>query len=386
MPDQDSKAVNQKATRSYAAFQQLIDTLQEVADVHLGPERDVVLEERDVIDGLRNVLHMLSGAIDFYLEGDAERPQFSRIVSPTRKFMGDNPDAIYHFARLRGDRSYRVSGRRTDECYISFTVHGRAEDGRLGAVAEPVLADINDRSLEIAEDGSFEIILSPNAHEGNWIELPKAAASLITRHYWENARYPSVDHERVLELKIEALDDPGPRPDIDDDLFAEKLIDTNAFVRGGTLEGMNKSLPIPFVSRTANELPQPMVFRMAGSDTWGAVDIAYAMAPFRLEEDEALVIESRYPECAYASLVLWNQHMQCFEYRDRQVSINRAQTQLEPDGSFRIVLARHDPGVPNWIQTENRREGTLFWRYLLPVGEPPKPSCTVVKLSELVSR
>ena len=373
--------VDQKATESYAAYRELIDTLGEIADVHLGPERDVVLEERDAIEGFRNALHLLSAGIDFYLEGDPLRPEFVKIVSPTRKFMGDNPDAIYHLARVRGDRSYRITGRKTDEQYISFTIHGRSADGRLGPAAEPVLADVNDRGLSLDDEGRFEIILSKDEHEGGWIALPAGAANVITRHYYESERYPSAPHDRPIELAIESMDDAGPRPIIEDADIATRLRDVAAFVRGGTLEGLDKSIEVPFVSREPNVLPQPMVFRMAGQEAWGAVDIAYAMAPFELDTDEALVIEGRYPPCAYASLVLWNQHMQCFEYRDRRVSINRAQTTLEADGSFRIVLAHRDPGVPNWLDTEGHTGGTLFWRFLLPESRPEQPTCTVIDLA-----
>jgi len=30
------------------------------------------------------------------------------------------------------------------------------------------------------------------------------------------------------------------------------------------------------------------------------------------------------------------------------------------------VIAHEDPGVPNWLDTGGHREGTIFWRYLLP--------------------
>ena len=138
-----------KETKSHAAFHELLDVLRTVADDWLGPDRDVD-RELDVVEGLRSTLHLLSAGIDFYLEGDPERPEFVKIVSPIRRFMGDNPDAIYHLARVRDDRAYRIRGKRGDAAYISFTVHGRAEDGRLGAAAEPVLADVNDRGLDVA--------------------------------------------------------------------------------------------------------------------------------------------------------------------------------------------------------------------------------------------
>jgi len=318
----------QKDTASYGAFHELLDVLRETADTWLAPERGVE-NTTDVIEGLRNVLHLLSAGIDFYLEGDPERPEFMPIVSPRRKFMGDNPDAVYHLARIRGDRSYRISGRRGESCYISFSVHGRAGDGRLGAAVEPVLADVNDRGFEVSPDGSFEVILSPDKHPGNWIECPAEAASIITRHYFEDEGTPAVEQAGRIELAIEPLTAPPVRPPLTDELVARRLRDVTAFVRGGTLEGLEMPNPPAFVSREPNQLGEPMVFRMAETDAWGAVDIAYSMGPFELGEDEALVMEGRFPPCAFANVVLWNRTMQSFEYRGRRVSLNRRQTGLE---------------------------------------------------------
>jgi hypothetical protein len=368
---------------SRAAFAALIDTLREISESHLTPERGV-LDELDVAEGFRNALHLLSVATDCYLEGDAERPSFVRLVSPTRKMMGDNPDALYHFARIRGDRRYRVRGRRGDECYLNFTVHGRADDGRLGAAAEPPLADVNDRGMRIGPDGRYEIVLSADEQPGNWIPLAPGAASLLVRHYWESERSAAADPEARVELSIEAIPAAGPRPPLNDATLAARLRDVVAYLRGGTLEMLRMNeLPLPFVSRTPNELPTPMLFRAAGKNAWGAVDIAYAMAPFRLEPDQALVMEGRFPPCAYASVVLWNRHMQCLEYRDRTTWRNRANTVLGPDGRYRMVVAHRDPGVPNWLDTEGHREGTIFWRFLLPEQPPERPSCRVVPLYSL---
>ena len=94
-------------------------------------------------------------------------------------------------------------------------------------------------------------------------------------------------------------------------------------------------------------------------------------------------MEGRFPPCAFANVVLWNQQLAAFEYRDRRVSLNRVQTKLEPDGSFRMVIAHRDPGVPNWLDTEGHAEGTMFWRFLLPEAKPEKPRCRVVPVGSL---
>ena len=228
-----SQTTTNKETQSHAAFHELIDVLRAAADDWLGPDRGVD-SQLDVVEGLRNALHLLSAGIDFYLEGDPERPEFVKVVSPIRRFMGDNPDAIYHFARVRDDRSYRIRGRRGDAAYISFTVHGRSQDGRLGATAEPVLADVNDRSFDVAADGSFEVILCPEKQPGNWIALPPGASSVLTRHYYEGRGTPAAELDRHVDLTIEPVIPPGPRPLLDDEEMARRLADVTAFVRGGT--------------------------------------------------------------------------------------------------------------------------------------------------------
>ena len=390
---QPPRKTTHKETRSHAAFHQLLDQLREAADEWLSPERGID-SEVEVVEGLRNILHLLSGGLDFYLEGDPERPEFRPVVSPTRKFMGDNPDAVYFWARIQDDLEYRIRGTRGDECYVSFTVHGRASDGTLGPAAEPVLGDGNDRNFRVADDGRFEIALcreKPSVTENdgvpvNWIPLPEGAASLLTRHYFEldEALPPAVTRPGQIELHIETITPVGPRPPLSDDAFAARLHDTAAFVNGG--KGLDLPNPPPFVSTTPNEVGEPTVFRMAETDAWGAVDIAYSMGPFELAPDEALVMEGQLPDCAFANVVLWNRFLQCFEYRDRSVSKNRKQLHTGPDGRYRVICAASDPRKPgstdSWIDTEGHARGQIFWRFLLPEETPEKPVCKVVPLAE----
>jgi hypothetical protein len=90
------------------------------------------------------------------------------------------------------------------------------------------------------------------------------------------------------------------------------------------------------------------------------------MAPYLLEPEEALVIRGRFPRCRFANVVLFNRHLQTAPNRYRQVSLNRRQTKLEADGSFEMVVAHRDPGVPNWLDTAGAPLATIFWRFQLP--------------------
>ena len=84
---------------------------------------------------------------------------------------------------------------------------------------------------------------------------------------------------------------------------------------------------------------------------WAAGDAAYAMGSYELDEDEALVIEGRSPACAFWNVCLWNQFLHTYDYAYERVTLNGDQAVYEPDGSWRLVVARRDPGHPNWIST-----------------------------------
>ena len=95
------------------------------------------------------------------------------------------------------------------------------------------------------------------------------------------------------------------------------------------------------------------------------------------------MIEGRWPKARFANVVLWNRFMQTYDYAHRRVSLNRKQTKLERDGSFRIVIAHTDPGVPNWIDAEGRIAGLIFWRFQLPEGDIVTPVGKIVPIASL---
>jgi hypothetical protein len=367
------------APESTAAFNELIDVLADVRDRYvLAPER--FHDELDVVEGFRYVTQLLSEASELLAEADPERPRFSSIVSPARKFLGDNPDALYQQAVIRGDRSYRITGTRDHQTYVSFTIHGADPAGGING---PVLADRNDRDFTIAADGTFELILSPDEHDGNWIPLHPDARMVIVRNYYLRERSVQTDPDVAVRLAIEPLDALSPPPPLDDATFAHRLRDATAFVHATSI-GMRvfgEPATVPFVSNEANTVGTPWSFRNADVDAAGAVDIYYSSGTFDLGPDEALVMEGVLPDCAFVNVVLWNVHMQTFEYRHRRCSLNAAQIETDADGRYRIVVAERDPGVPNWLDTGGHRHGTIFWRFLLPADQPETPRCRVVPVA-----
>ena len=110
------------------------------------------------------------------------------------------------------------------------------------------------------------------------------------------------------------------------------------------------------------------------------------MAPFVVGPDEALVIRARWPECRYGNVCLWNRHLQTLDYTSRSVSLNRAQTEADSDGRFTAVVSATDPGTSNWLDTEGRPFGVVYWRFMLPEGRIETPQAELIPLSELPHR
>ena len=368
-----------------AAWQSLVEMLGDVPDTYLDPANGWV-DDLDLVEGYRSISQVLACAFELLLEGDTERPRFTLIVSPERKLLGDNPDAIYHWCRIRGDRAYRISGLREEQVYISFTVHGRDPSG--GSM-ERVVADVNDRQLAVDADGRYELYIGPEGTEvpdgATLVIIDDDAVSVLVRHYFLGELSAQNDpHQRPL-VHIEPLVDPGPAAPWSDAVLAEKLDAVRDWVRANTAGRPRPDAPsgAPFAGEGPNDIGKPMTFREAGLDAWGAVDIHYATGKFRIEPDEALVMEGTVPPCAFANVMLWNLHMQTLDYRHRTTALNAAQIAYEPDGSYRIVVAHEDPGVANWLDTESHRAGTIFWRFLLAEEQPEQPHTRIVKLADV---
>jgi hypothetical protein len=146
----DAAPMPASSTESRRAFSELLELLRKVEAEYLSPARGVRSAE-DVVDGDRFLLQLLWGALDQYASRDAERPTFTRIVTPARKFLGDNPDAIYFSAPVRGDRAYRIRGNTAGAVYTSFTVEGGNGDG---SYPKRVVSALSDEKMRIDPDGS----------------------------------------------------------------------------------------------------------------------------------------------------------------------------------------------------------------------------------------
>ena len=370
--------------QSTAAWHELTSGLAELQSAFLAGDK-AVPDEAGVAAGYRMLATILGVGFDTYLFPDTARPTFVEAVTPwrrDRRWGGDNTDAWYLAATIDPARTYRVWGRRNDSVYLSLTVYNEPAPG---AWSDRVVGVLNDTDLDIAADGSFELVLGPQRPEGwtgPFIELTRDALVALTRDYQADPL-----HDTPAEWHIAAIDDPGPVRRSDADV-ARGLRSTLAWMRT-----MFAIVPTPLASRGdaalghvtahgANEFADPYQVRDAVFG-WSATDACYAFGSFALEPDEALMITFRPPPCRFWNLTVWNEFMAGHNAGDGKTSINGETATADADGTVTVVVARTIADHPNAISTLDLPRGNLALRFFLTADVPDRPATSLVKLSDI---
>ena len=326
-------------------------------------------------EGYRYLTRLLQLGLDTVLENaDRERPDFFRISSPTKKQGACNPDQFYDQAPVDGAGTYRIRGSGGSCPMIEISVYS----GVIGLdPTSRLVGFLNEEGLSVANDGSFEVVLSPNEHPGNWIKLEPDARIVMIRQYrldW--------DRHRPAEVSIDRLDSVAPPEPLTLARVDEALRLINEMVR-------NKAA---FFARDSDQRGPSSVNTMAGrgAEIGGGMTmpggVSFRSAYFKLERDQALLLDFTPPAAPYWGFQLTNYCFETMEYRYRPVSVNNYQAVPEPDGSMRVVVAGRDPGVPNWLDTSGHTEGVVLFRWARTQAPPPDIESTVVSIETLAKK
>ncbi len=324
-------------------------------------------------EGIRYLTRLIRAALEAYVEyGDPAFPVMRRMVHETVKLGADNPDNYYMNAQISGKYEYKITGKRNTIDYIGFyTQNGNY--GTTGGLAP--CGVLEDKNLNVNEDGTFEIFLSNSPRGLNWLKIDKETTLLMVRQTYYDKR-----NEIPATIEIQNLDGRiAPDPLTPTQLY-EGLQSSALFVAGAPMlfarwaKGFQKH---------TNRLPEfdQRISNAAGGDQ----NIIYYHSYWKLAEDEMLIIEVKPPACDTWNFQLNNYWMESLDYRYFNVCINKNSAHYEKDNSVRVIASHQNPGHPNWIDTCHHQEGTMCWRwYRLNEGvNPIEPSCKVVKYSEL---
>ena len=324
-------------------------------------------------DLYRQIVMNLSYAYFVYFTSDAEHPDWSPLYNPVFTCQ-PNPDDIYLFSPLRDDLTYRVSGKRGTVSKVIFVT----QKGIPGTIAEVsgygAVNSLDEQDFTVGEDGEFEIIFSarrPAGYQGNWSELKPTADCIFVR-------YRMIDWEKEVDpqISIECLDPVPPKPRL-----TEQDITGRLSLLASIPANMNQlfyKMQNEILAAVGHNVIQPV--RLPGLSKQ-----LYWPAVFKLDQDEALIIETDLPKVApYWNIQLNDPLFNAVEYVYRLSSINAWNAKLSSDGKLRAVIALRDPGVPNWLDSAGYTEGTLYGRWY-ECDSMPIPVIKRVKRADLRS-
>jgi hypothetical protein len=271
---------------------------------------------------------------------------------PGSRWGIDNPDSIYRVIPISGDERYRIRGRvgkrRMTENYFTLW------DEKMTTVDV-----LSGHDLVLDSDRSFTISVDsdPAGDRPNHVQSSPEAHEFYIRDVmldWEK--------DEPNQLEIERLGGPPSKPPLSDDEQAEL---TAGFML--RFSEFTQKLGRGMTASPANH------FALAYSaDKGGALrKQVYIGGNFRLDEDEAMVIDVNDGGAAYFVVPTGNIWGTTFEIVDRTSSLNKAQSIPNQDGTYTYVLSRRDPGIHNWIDPCDMGEGILTLRMAeFPDGRP----------------
>lgn len=396
MNNHNSSSSSPEASESLAAWKKLLARLAEAGETICSPTGAQTSQDR--AEGFRYLTRLIGAGLDMHLEqADPERPFFTDMLTPTRKFLGDNPDTRYDYVPLDGKYSYRVWGKRDDCVYLALCVYGKKPDGNPN-----IGGNLSDCDMHFESDGSFEVFLSAEKPDGakNWIPLNAETTSMIVRQYFMEPA-PT----KVASMQIEKLEPTPPLAPYTEAELARRLdkigdfvVDTSsmasalsvfAALNSVTGDATEEHVALQVVDGEMKPAETPSAQELAASIDPKVIaahlptpDIQYTGAWWKIRDDEAVVIEGKPPKARYWSVQTFNRWLESPDYRHLNVSLNHGQVELEPDGSFRIFISKENPGVPNWIDAAGHKEGQVCCRALI-AEEPLEVKFRVAKLSEL---
>lgn len=350
-------------------WRDLLGALEELTSLVVGD--DVPSRPQDRAEGWRYLLRFLGSGIHVVIPaGDPDYPEFCRMIENGMSWGLDNPDCNYSWARVHGDATYRIGGNRGTARHLEFQVNtGHFGDGNVGGWR--TVSSIHGRELVTEPDGSFEIVLSREPHDGNWMSLDDQASFLLLRQYmsdWEN--------ERPADLFIERVDAEYPQPVLTPERIEARIDELITWLSDGARSWENMSRMILATEANAVTMTKPL------EGNAGLRGQSYGLGHYQCGADEAVIVEFPPPACLMWSVQLSGWFWESMEFAGRQSSLNDSQAELDDDGMFRGVICHDDPGVPNWIDPERHERGTIGLRYLFP-DQVAQPTFTVVPVAQL---
>ena len=298
---------------------------------------------------------------------------FGMKVPGSRAGGGDSPDNNYVIMPIDAHARYEIHCQAFEPLLAdgAFVVTGDAS-------LATTLGYLDWQDVKRGADGRFVVTIDPQPANGrvNHVQTKLEARYVFLREVRSDWR------QTTLALRIKRIDPPSPlgAPP----LTVEQMADRAAYFINSEVP------PVYFLIRTIQGIPfntfrPPFNTGLIG----GLISQTMSMGRVALADDEAYVVTITTAGAAYRSLVVMEADWLCtMEFWQHSNSANVAQTVPNADGSITYVIAKTDPGVHNWLDTNGYSKVSALhrWQGLPKTPDPSGPPTLkgeLVKLKDL---
>ena len=334
-------------------------------------------DEQTAAAGYRHISRYLATFLAEHMDyRDPNYPQFSRLPNMVARIGWDNPDNLYLSFPVRGDHTYRLHGDLSNFDLVTFNVYS----GMLGHT--PILdirtiSSLISDDLEVDEDGNFLLTLSAEPTEGNWLKLEADAYMVIVRRLVSDWQQTDEGRWEILNQTTLGVGAPRPTPT----KIRQNLDDAVSQVQS-LRELFTLAHRVTFqLALSPNAVSEPSVTdpNIPMADPFQAASRGY----FKLEDHEALLVETPVADCVYSSIQLANPWMESLDYASRQTSLNHSNTHVDADNRIRYIISNSDPGVSNWLDTAGWSEGSFCIRWTQCSSYPTGIKARVIEMTDI---
>jgi hypothetical protein len=299
--------------------------------------------ESEVQDMNKLVLSILASGYLCRVYTNASRPVFMPLWNYAFNQGGPNPDYLYATTEIDSSGVYEISGVRGTSRLVEITQQTWDMFGvNEPSPGPPLQGTYELDELNIADDGWFSVVLSadrPEGYGGEWWPLDPRCRRLLMRSC-------ACDWKREVDAKvaINRLDDRAD--DMPPDEIARRISELAEWIRNTIRFDMS------LVAHYREHHGINVLLRSQRAAQGGGLAAKQANYDgiFEVDDDEALIVEFPVPSpCRYWQILVADDRFATVDWVNRQSSLNDVQARVDPDGRFRAVVSKLDPGVHNWL-------------------------------------
>ncbi|MFD2418280.1 hypothetical protein [Amycolatopsis pigmentata] len=350
--------------------QQFAEAVKQAEEIITGAPH--VRTEQDLVEGYDYLAGSIRASLQMAWAYERDFPFFVRSTGPYTKMGLDNPDTLYFHSYLRDDAEYVVTGTRGTTRDLSFQIL----NGDYSPVEVPdSLTAFDDREIEIAADGSYEIRFGPGKAGRNYFTLAPGSAMLVVREV-----YSDWANERPGTIRIHRVDSQGGAPPpLSKDTMAKRYGVAGKIL----LSRLRTFLAFPkwfYLDLPVNTMTEPRA-------TPGGLATQFSSAGhYDLSDDQVMIVTVPKSDAPYQGIQLGSMWYVSLDYINHQTSLTADQAHVDPDGKIRFAISERDPGLANWLERTGHRRAyaQIRWQRLSGDLKPGDgPEVEVVGFDEL---